>query len=53
MAKKLILVAALAVSILIGQTPVPGISSGGVVNAANYGALSPGALASLFGNNLV
>jgi uncharacterized protein (TIGR03437 family) len=52
MAKNLILVAALSVSILIGQTPVPTIGSGGVVNAANYGALSPGSLASLFGTNL-
>ncbi len=52
MAKKLTVFAVLSVSILIAQTPVPTISSGGVVNAANYGALSPGALASLFGNNL-
>ena len=52
MAKKLAAFAVLSVSILIGQTPVPTIGSGGVVNAANYGALSPGGLASLFGTNL-
>jgi uncharacterized protein (TIGR03437 family) len=52
MAKKLAVFAVLSVSILIGQTPVPTISSGGVVNAASYGALSPESLASLFGTNL-
>src|ERR1035437_5058352 len=52
MAKKLAVFAVLSVSILIAQTPVPTIGSGGVVNAASYGALSPGGLASLFGTNL-
>ena len=52
MAKKLTALAVLSVSILIAQTPVPTIGTGGVVNAASYGALSPGGLASLFGTNL-
>jgi uncharacterized protein (TIGR03437 family) len=52
MAKKLAVFAVLSVSMLIAQTAGPTIGSGGVVNAANYGALSPGSLASIFGNNL-
>ena len=52
MAKKLAAFAVLSVSILIAQTPAPTIGSGGVVNAADYGALSPGSLASIFGTNL-
>jgi len=53
---RLAVFAVLSVSIFIGQTqpsstPAPTISSGGIVNAANYGPLSPGSLASIFGTN--
>jgi uncharacterized protein (TIGR03437 family) len=52
MLKRLAVFAVLSVSILIAQTAGPTIGAGGVVNAANYGALSPGSLASIFGTNL-